>query len=346
MPDAAPTIRRLAGLCRVSKSTVAMALRNDPRVAETTRRAVREMAARVGYTGDERVSRLMSLLRRRRRDAPWNVAWINSSPGEHNWTRVPWFAGYLRGAQARARELGCTIDPIWTRGQTARRLGKILKARNVQGLLIPFPEKTPLWDEFAWDPFSAVVVDEFDVRLPLPRVMADRHGNMRALLARLAALGYRRPALWLQRRVDEVSDSAYSSAFLGCRYQARRARPLIWLFDALDAAEARRKLEAHEPDVIVCSHSGLGRLLREAGKSVPGEVALAHLNLAPDVAGWSGIDQRQEVVGATALEALHTLLAGGQTGLVAWSQVISIPGVWKEGTTTRELPGPGLEKAL
>ena len=34
MPEPAPTIRRLAELCHVSKSTVAMALRNDPHVAE------------------------------------------------------------------------------------------------------------------------------------------------------------------------------------------------------------------------------------------------------------------------------------------------------------------------
>ena len=338
MSDNAPTIRRLAELCHVSKSTVAMALRNDPRVAEATRHAIKEVAARVGYTVDERVNRLMSLLRRRKRNALWNVAWINSSPDEHTWTRIPWFTRYLQGARHRALELGYTIDSVWTHGLTARRLIKILNARNIKGLLIPFPEKTALWDEFAWEEFSAVVVDEYDVRLQLPRVMADRHGNMRMLLDQLAKLGYRRPALWLQRRVDEISDTAYSSAFLGSRYQARHARPHIWLFDALKAGEVEKKLHSHRPDVIVCSHSGMTRVLREAGRRVPEDIAVVHLNLATDVAGWSGVEQRQEVIGATALDALNTFLVAGQAGLASYSQVMSIPGVWKEGSTTCESP--------
>lgn len=334
MPESAPTIRRLAELCHVSKSTVAMALRNDPRVAETTRITIRKIADQMGYTRDERVNRLMSCLRRRQRNALWNVAWINSSPDEHTWTQIPWFTGYLQGARSRAVELGYTIDPIWTQGLTARRLVKILNARNIKGLLIPLPEKIALWDEFPWDGFSAVVVDEYDVRLQLPRVMADRHGNMRMLLTKLAKLGYRRPALWLQRRVDEISDAAYSSAFLGSRYQSGHARSLIWLFDDLDASEIKRKLQTHRPDVIVCSHSGMTRVLREVDRRIPEDVAVVHLNLATDVAGWSGIEQRQEIIGATALDALHTLLAGGQTGLVTCTQVLSIPGVWKEGTTS------------
>ena len=342
MPEPAPTIRRLAEMCHVSKSTVAMALRNDPHVAEATRLRIKAVAAREGYEGDPRVNRLMSLLRRRQRDALWNVAWLNSSADEHNWTRIPWFAGYLRGASRRAEALGYTLDPIWMQGQTPRQLGKILKARNIQGLLIPFPEKTRFWDDFAWDHFSAVVVDEFDVRLSLPRVMGDRHANMRTLLDQLDRMGYRRPALWLQRRVDEVSDSAYSSAFLGWRYQARLAQPLIWLFNGLEPEAVRQKMKAHQPDVIICSHSGMVKLLREAGMSVPEDVALAHLNLASDVADWSGIDQRQEIIGAAALDALNTLLMGGQTGLVAYSQAISIPGVWREGTTTTALPGKTL----
>lgn len=337
MSDNAPTIRRLAELCHVSKSTVAMALRNDPRVAEATRHAIKEVAAREGYTSDERINRLMSFLRRRQRNALWNVAWINSSPDEHTWTRIPWFTGYLQGARHRALELGYTIDLIWTHGLTARRLIKILNARNIKGFLIPLPEKTALWDEFAWDAFSAVVVDEYDVRLQLPRVMADRHGNMRMLLDQLAKLGYRRPALWLQRRVDEISDAAYSSAFLGCRYQARDARPNIWLFVDLEAGEVERKLQTHRPDVIVCSHSGMTRVLREAGRRVPEDVAVAHLNLATDVAGWSGVEQRQEIIGATALDALNTLLTAGQTGLLTCSQVLSIPGKWNGGATTFRL---------
>ena len=334
MPESAPTIRRLAELCQVSKSTVAMALRNDPHVAEPTRLRIKAAASREGYVSDPRVNRLMSLLRRQKRNALWNVAWLNSSSHEHNWTQIPWFAGYQRGAERRAAELGYSIDPIWVRSQTPRQLAKVLKARNIQGLLIPFPERPAFWADFPWGHFSSVVVDEFEVKLSLPRVMGDRHGNMRTLLDQLETMGYRRPALWLQRRVDEVSESAYSSAFLGWRYHDRRAKPLLWLFGDLAPEAMRRKIKDHRPDVIICSHSDMAKLLREAGIAVPEDVALTHLNLASDVEGWSGIDQRQETIGSTAMELLNTLLNAGQTGLVDCSQTLSIPGIWKQGTTT------------
>ena len=329
-----PTIRRLAKLCNVSKSTVAMALRNDPHVAEATRLRIRAEATREGYISDPRVNRLMSFLRIKKRDSIWNTAWLNSSNQEHNWTRIPWLEGYLKGAERRAGELGYTINPIWVGEQTPRQLARVLKARSIQGILIPFPEQPAFWADFAWGHFSAVVVDEFEVKLSLPRVMGDRHANMRKLLDQLDKMGYRRPALWLQRRVDEVSESAYSSAFLGWRYQGSRTKALIWLFDELNPEAIRSKYKEHRPDVILCSHGGMARLLSEERIAVPRDVALTHLNLASDVAGWSGIDQRQEIIGSTAMEMLNTLLNAGQTGLVDCSQTLSIPGVWKQGSST------------
>jgi len=334
MPQKTVTVRRLAELCQVSKSTVAMALRNDPRIAAPTRKRIRKAAAKQGYAPDPRISHLMSLLKRKRREPIWNVAWLNSAALEDAWTRLPWFARYLKGAERQALALGYDIDHLWIEEQTPLQLARVLQARGIHGLLIPFPERPAFWTRFPWNQFSAVVVDEWEVRLSLPRVRSDRHCNMRLLLARLHAEGYRRPALWLQRRVDEISDEAYTGAFLGWHFRHSTDKPLVWLFEEPDSRTLLQNIRRHQPDVVICSHNQTKELLETGGYSVPGSLAVVHLNLASDVPAWSGIDQRHEAIGAAAMDVLNTLLLGGQTGIPAHPQTISLPGTWKQGVTS------------
>jgi len=327
------TVRLLAELCGVSKSTVGMALRNDPRISAKTRSRIQAAASKHGYKGDPRVCHLMSLLKRGRREAVWNIAWINSAKSKHAWTSLPWLSGYLRGAHRRAVELGYDIDQVWIRDQTPAQLAKILKARGIQGLLIPFPEETEYWSRFPWDQFSAVIVDEFEVKLSLPHVISDRHSNMRIVLDELARIGYCRPALWLQNRVDEIRDT-YISAFLGWHHKRGLKNPMAWSFEEPNPAALGRKIKSGRPDVIVCCHNGTMKHLQQAGFPVPESLSLVHLNLAADVPDWSGIDQRHECVGVTVLDALNTLLIKGETGLLKYPQTILIPGIWKTGRTT------------
>ena len=327
------TVRLLAQICGVSKSTVGMALRNDPRVAEETRARIKRIAEERGYKGDPRVRHLMSLLKRGRREAVWNVAWLNSSESENAWTSLPWLSGYLKGSRRRARELGYEIDSVWIDGQTPTQVAKFLKARGIHGLLIPFPEKAEFWSRFPWEQFSAVVVDEFDVKLPLPNVISDRLGNMQSLMGELEAAGYRRPALWLQARLDETRD-VYSSAFLGWHRKRGEGNSLVWSFDKANAADLRKKIKAHRPDVLVCCHNGAIDCLQEAGFSVPEDIGVVHLNLAGDVPDWSGIDQRHECIGATVLDVLNTMLIGGETGIPAHPHTVLIPGVWRNSNNT------------
>ena len=333
MPKKTLTVRLLAELCGVSKSTVGMALRNDPRIAAKTRARIQACAAKHGYKGDPRVCHLMSLLKRGRRKAVWNLAWLNSAASKHAWTSLPWLSGYLKGSRRRAEELGYDIDEVWIRDQTPAQLAKVLKARGIHGLLIPFPEQTEYWSRFPWDQFSAVVVDEFDVKLSLPHVISDRHSNMRIVLDELEKAGYRRPALWLQDRLDEIRDT-YSSAFLGWHHKRGRSHPLLWSFEQHDPVTLRKKIHSRRPDVIICCHNGTLHLLQQAGFPVPESLSVVHLNLAADVPGWSGIDQRHECIGVTVLDALNTLLIRGETGLHKNPQTILVPGVWKTGRTT------------
>src|SRR4051794_37238614 len=59
----APNMQRVAEAAGVSKSSVSLALRDDPRLAPETRRRVQEIASRMGYRKNPIVASLMAQLR-------------------------------------------------------------------------------------------------------------------------------------------------------------------------------------------------------------------------------------------------------------------------------------------
>ena len=301
------TVVALAKACGVSKTTVSAALGGSGRVSEEVRRRVRTEARRLGWRPDPNLSQLMGYLRQTRRAAAvCNLAWLNTAEDERRWHDLPWFAGYLKGARRRAEELGYRLDEQWTRaeGTRASALARQWAARGIAGVLLPLPEEHEVLRGLLKQPLAWVVIDEAELELPFPRVQADRHGNLRVLLEEAWRLGYRRPALALDPYVDRISQHAYSSAYLGwCRL--REVRPQVLDLNKGSGAQAVKSLFGERGvDLVVGSDSRLIAWCEGAGKRVPQDVGVAHLNLAADVRGWAGVVQEHETIGAAAVDQL------------------------------------------
>jgi LacI family transcriptional regulator len=64
MPQKTCNLQAVARALGVSRSTVSLALRDDPRISDATRRRVRRAAEDLGYTANPLIATLMSTLRR------------------------------------------------------------------------------------------------------------------------------------------------------------------------------------------------------------------------------------------------------------------------------------------
>src|SRR5258708_3337364 len=130
-----PTMRQIAQRAGVNRSTVSLALRNDPRLKAETRQKIHDLAKEMGYRQNPTVARLMTQLRAgQQKHFRSNIAVLDFGPlGEIE--QQIWI-----GARQRAKMLGYGLEFFHVRDFAAPRLEQILVNRGIQGLII-----SPLW---------------------------------------------------------------------------------------------------------------------------------------------------------------------------------------------------------
>ena len=137
--DKRVTMRAVAARPKVSHTTVGRALRGDRRISEATRDTVERMAQTMKYRPDPMLAALASY-RRRTSKVPISaeLAWINQWPNPKQLRSFREFDLYWKGASAEAERCGFRLEEfVVNQDLTPTALQRILRARNVQGILIP-----------------------------------------------------------------------------------------------------------------------------------------------------------------------------------------------------------------
>lgn len=276
------------------------------------------------------------------------LGWINDSSDESNWTK-PWLKPMLDGAKARAAELGYQLDEIWVQGTTSENPAgnfkcweKILQARGIFGVILPSMTQT-LHTELPWDGFSVVCVGKHhslteNSRVKIAasylhhRVSADFFFNMHLAFMRLRQSGCQKIGLALSGYMDCEMDLAGSALFARVSLDLPKKERVPILFSE-SVGEVRDWAAKHRPDAVICSHPDVRRGVEAAGLRVPADVRVAHLNLAPDVSNWTGIDRRAEFLGCSAVDIVASHLIRNERGVPRYAKEVSVEGVWVEGKT-------------
>src|ERR1051325_4692375 len=153
-----PSMQDIAERARVSRATVCLALRNDPRLLAATRERVQTIARELGYRPDPVMSLHMARVQARKPvKEVGTLGFITAFPTRLGWRNTSGlYLDYFEGASERAHQLGYRIEEIWSKeaGMTGKRLTSILHARNIRGLLIaPLPAShghlSLDWSQFA-----------------------------------------------------------------------------------------------------------------------------------------------------------------------------------------------------
>lgn len=351
MPDAPTrvTFRDIAREAGVSPATVSLALRNSSQISLPVRERIREVTKRMGYMPNPLLSAYQASVRAAK-PVKFQAAlgWINDSPEENIWTK-PWMKPLIDGARARAAELGYQLDEIWVPetkpgnpAENFRRWERILKARGIYGVILPTMVQT-LHTELPWEGFCIVCVGKHHSltevsRVPIAasylhhRVSADYFFNMHLALVRLRESGYRRIGLALSTFMDRETDLACSAMFSRtCLDWPKKQHVPILFSDSV--GEVRNWAAKHRPDAVICSHPDVRLGVEAAGLRVPADVRVAHLNIAPDVADWTGIDRRPAFLGHSAVDIVSSHLMRNERGVPRFAKEVSIEGVWVEGKT-------------
>ena len=322
----------------MTKMTVSLALRDEPRISDGTRLRIKGIAQRLGYRPDPALNAL-NAYRRQSTKARFagSIGFINAFPEPLARTPLRYYAQYFAGAKQRGIELGFVVEEFWLReeGMSESGLHRILQARGINAIIVgPLPGAQARL-KLSWEMYSAVALG-FSMKDPLLHTVANNQFQSMALcVGELVRLGYARIALCLQRQQDERVQRRWSGAYFSTCHAEGLASLRPYLFDQFDRATFARWFAKEKPDAIVTGLPDLADLVQELGLRVPEDVGIAmpYESAYDEPRHIAHIDERYLLNGAAAVDLLAGMYYRNERGVPAHPLHVHIQGEWRPGTT-------------
>jgi len=315
-------VARAAG---VSKNTVSLALREDPRIPEKTRKRIVAAATRLGYERNPMVGALMAHMRLGSQSGfHATFALVNANHDPTSFTSHPTLPAYVAGATARAADLGYHLDPFWMHNPKldGKALVRIFAARGIRGaLIVGMMKENRVPSHFlpVVERFPCVVTGIRTRRPALSFACVDHHMLTLQAVERALAFGYRRPALVLDQVIDSLVEGRFTSGFLIGQQKLpanRRLAPFYQVGQAQDNPSLfLRWMEKEQPDVIFTLYNVVRRWVGEAGLKIPHDIGLVQLEWRQNQPEWAGMNQHNDIVGQAALELLASMVRNREFGV-------------------------------
>ena len=338
----APTLRSLAKVLGLSRTTVSDALRGSPRVDPSTAARVKEAAKAAGYQRNPLAGALMSELRRSRGTAFRGVlAAVDFHEPDRPESAARFHRELVLGAEARGTELGFKVEKfvVGRAGLSVARLDTILQSRGINGIFL-----LPAWDDpdltgLDWSRYAGIYTDYIIERPALHSVCSDHYRSLLAALQRIAALGYSRPGLILQKHHDERLQYRWGAAFHTFQehHAGIKALPPL-LVDTFSRESFSAWFRKNKPDVVLSHNTEVIDWMESCGAQLPDTHGFVSLNVLMKTRPCSGLDLQPRQLGARGAELLIAQLQRNETGIPEWPSTTTIPAHWIDGPTLRVAP--------
>lgn len=336
------TLKIIAEQAGVSIMTVSRALRAHPEVNENTRQRILQLARELGYRPDARMSELMAYIRQKNRpEFSGTLAILRgfSKVGDE----VPHYVTnelQIRGAHQHANALGYKIDEFELPfdGTKDRRLGTILKARGISGLILYPPPQPGSVLTFDVSDFCPVAYSTNLKSPAMNRVIGNPHHTVQVCMERLVERGYKRIGMSLYTVTDTNTNHDFLPAFLLHQYLAAasdRIPPLIYTDLGEDGYNQFIKWVRRYRPVVIVSHDtvALEWLLRGKVK-VPEEVGFVNLSQNNgDSLPTAGLHENPGDMGSLLIDVVLTLVRSKEMGLPLIPRDSYSQATWNDGPT-------------
>lgn len=354
MNERRTTLADVAKKAGVHVTTVSLALRNHPRLPETTRERIKKLAERMGYRPDPFLQALVAYRGKTtpRRNPP-TLAYVTNWDTRWGWKKVTAHPDFFAGALSKANELGFNLDHFWMRepGLTHVRLSGILEARGINGMIIASHQReTDVALHFEWSHFSAVKIDYFPHQPELHNVTNNQCGIVRLAMQRVMALGYRRIGFVMHRGWDHSVDHLWTAGFLCEQANLPESERIpIYLFPEAEPVEAwmaeskshvvappasfEKWFKKYKPEVIISKASFVQPRFADMGLRVPRDVAFVDVFLESNDGHTAGVRQNHDTVGELAVEILAGQLHHNKYGVPEIPTTTYVEGTWFDGAT-------------
>lgn len=339
------TLRDVAEKAGLSIAAVSIALRDHPRLPAETRDRVKQIATELGYAPDPALSALAAHRSRVRVFRDFTVIGLVSNwSTSDSWSKQTSAKQLIEGATNRARELGYSLQHLWARadGATPSRFNRILEARGIRGLILaPFENPDALFP-LDWKAYSVVTIERSKHYANFHHLVPNHYADLLLCWSQLRARGYTRVGLAVRRDLAVRWSHQWEAAHAFAQSQETGAKldfvPTLELSPTNQTEQIRTWLRTHRPQAVIGRCENFREAAAAEGLKIPRDIGYVSLNIIDDLAGTSGIDQHRDIMGATAVDVLNSLLQRNQRGMQPASIGTQIDGTWHDGKTLRAKP--------
>ena len=331
------TLKDIAGVLDISHVTVSMALRNHPRISETTKLRVQEKAREMGYFPDPMLTALANYRRAsKKKPIQSGIAWLNLWKEPEKLRSFRQFDLYWKGAKKTAEEQGFRLEEFALKDIPVQKLASILKARNIPGLLIP-PTGHPLQFDVSSIPWNDFSIVQFGINSGLPAfhaVTSNQVTNTEMAFDRIRAMGYRRIGFCGYQTRLRIFGAGFYWAQCGIPEKDRVSLLDLYPGDYdRQFAQLKAWIKKEKPDAILIDELDrydIRKMLQDIGHRVPEDIGLATTNVL-DTDINAGINQNPEEIGKTAMHALIAQINNRQKGAPTVDHHTLVAGRWVDG---------------
>lgn len=332
------TLQDVADRANVHRTTVSLALRDNPRIPEPTRRRIQAIAKKLGYSINPLVAALMQSRRTGKPLRHEVIAYVTAHPTRYGW-RPPYHdrPDFFPGAVARAKDLGYKIEHFWLAepGMTPDRFSDILSARGIHGLLIGRLPRVVDKLELAWERFSCVALGVTLNSPKLHRVTEHHVDTVWQAMEQCRQRGYRRVGLVYATERDSLVYEYWGAGFFSKQsIFAPEDKIPPYEEDYHDGPAFIRWFERWKPDAILITRADpILKWLKMMGKEVPHDVGVVEITNERPHMGHAGMHYPPSKLGALGVEMLVGLMHRGERGVPSNAHEIFMAGEWLEGHT-------------
>lgn len=328
------TLRDIATHTQLSTATVSRALRRHPNVDPATAERVLAAAEELGYSLSPRISNLMSYVRGQGATSfreTLGFIWPDAAEEEVN--RAYQLRRFEAGAVSRARQLGYGMDVFYPDFQKARwqRLGKILRARGIRGLVWgPFLRSSRAHLTMPLDDFACASIGEAIVSPRLSHARFDHFVGMRTALHQLKKQGCHRVALAMDYSLNVRATPILVASFLAAHSgRGVTGVDLCYTPDTLTFEGLLAWARQTRPDAILLSHEINSMLELPSHPEITWPLKMASLNRLHEVTRFSGIDQRQDLIASHACDLVIEQFNRNELGVPKINKIVLVEGEWR-----------------
>ena len=320
-------------------TTVSMALRGHPAIAERTRLHIERTANLIGYKRNELFSALSQQRKhQRRRHAIPTILYLGRGQTNHDFEMIH-HRQLLAGAARGAKTLGYQLE-VRLVGPTGIHPGNLqthLLRSEAAGLVIGAWDPVLQVPVVDWKRIPTVKIDSRHVPAQVPFVSFDQMKCVLQSYRKVQAFGYQRIGLALGEKDEDATDGLHLSGWLVAQNEFPKFAKIPPLFFPPGAKSReilpllRAWIQQHRIDAILCNWRSITQMLRALKDPTTNRIGRVCLCCSPNDRALAGIMPNLDVVGQRAISLLGSLINAPTHRISASPLTCYVEGTWHDG---------------